>query len=55
MDMQKIDMGIALCHFDLMCQDLGIPMEFIMKDPQISSQGLEYIASYRLMPSLHDK
>ena len=23
-DMQKIDMGIALCHFDLMCEELGI-------------------------------
>ena len=47
-DMQKIDMGIALCHFDLMCEELGIKTEFIMKDPQLPSFGLEYIASYRV-------
>ena len=49
LDMQKIDMGIALCHFDLMCQSLGINTEFVMKDPQVSSSGLEYIASYRIV------
>ena len=47
-DMQKIDMGIALCHFDLMCQELGINAEFVMKDPEIPAIGLEYIASYRI-------
>ena len=46
-DMQKIDMGIALCHFDLMCEEMGIKTEFVMKDPQLASNELEYVASYR--------
>ena len=47
-DMQKIDMGIALCHFELMCQELGINAEFVMKDPEVPAKGLEYIASDRI-------
>ncbi len=48
-DMQKIDMGIALCHFDLMCEELGIKTEFVMKDPELASKDFEYIASYRIV------
>jgi len=46
--MQKIDMGIALCHFELMAKELGICTEFIIQDPNIPSKnGVEYIASYK--------
>ena len=49
-DMQKIDMGIALCHFDLMMKELEIDAEFVLKDPLIASaQGLEYIGSFRIV------
>jgi len=48
-DMQKIDMGIALCHFDLIAKEKGLNIELMLKDPEIpSSQDMEYIASYRI-------
>ena len=48
-DMQKIDMGIALCHFELMSKELGINTEFMIAKPHIScKEGMEYIASYRV-------
>lgn len=48
LDMQKMDLGIALCHFELMAKELGIYTEFVMEEPSISCKdGAEYIASYR--------
>lgn len=47
LDMQKIDMGIALCHFELMAKELGICPEFVIADPHIPCKTeAEYIASY---------
>lgn len=47
-DMQKIDMGIALCHFELMAKELGICTEFIIAEPNITCKNeAEYIASYK--------
>lgn len=49
LDMQKIDMGIALCHFELMAKELGIGTEFIIEEPNISCKNeAEYIASYKI-------
>ncbi len=49
-DMQKIDIGIALCHFEMMAEELGICTEFASADPKIPCQnGAEYIASYKLL------
>ena len=45
-DMQKIDMGIALCHFDLVAQECGIKAAFEINDPGIDSGDMLYIASY---------
>lgn len=48
-DMQKIDMGIALCHFALAAKEKGITVEFSLSDPQIKTEkDTEYIASYIL-------
>ena len=48
-DVQKIDMGIALCHFDLILKEKGINAQFVIEDPKLSStEGVEYIASYRV-------
>jgi len=48
LDMQKIDIGIALCHFELMANELGICTKFVIADPNLSDQNeLEYIASYQ--------
>ena len=48
-DMQKIDMGIALCHFELVAKESGIDAALEVADPGISiGSDMEYIASYRI-------
>ncbi len=48
-DMQKIDIGIAICHFALAAEECGISVEFSISDPQITiGSYMEYIASYNL-------
>ena len=50
MDIQKIDMGIAMYHFVTAANKSGINTEFYIDDPKISSSdGAEYIASYRII------
>ncbi len=47
LDMQKIDIGIALCHFDLAAKETGLTLRFVQENPGITMQdGMEYIASY---------
>lgn len=46
-DMQKIDIGIALCHFDLAAREAGLAPHFVQSDPGLAAEGLEYIASYQ--------
>ena len=49
LDMQKIDMGIALCHFDLTARECGIKLRFSQEDPELPhDDGAVYIASYRI-------
>lgn len=44
-DMQKIDLGIALCHFSLAAE--GLNLRFYVDDPGLAAQAdTEYIASY---------
>ena len=46
-DMQKIDMGIALCHFALAAEESGRDIQFCISDPGIAAApDTEYIASY---------
>jgi len=46
-DMQRIDLGIAMCHFDLAMQERGTAGHFEKEKPEIDiPDGLEYIASY---------
>ena len=48
-DMQKIDMGIALCHFALAAEENGLNIQFSINDPGIATEpDTEYIASYLL-------
>jgi len=47
-DMQKIDMGIALCHFELAATDAGLDPHFVLSDPGLTAEDLEYIASYQI-------
>ena len=46
-NMQKVDMGIALCHFELAAREKGLNPQFLISDPQIPTD-LEYIASFKL-------
>ena len=48
LDMQMIDMGIALCHFALTAEELGLQMTLVEEDPNIANAEGEYIASYKL-------
>ena len=48
LDMQMIDMGIALCHFALTAEELGLEMAFVEEDPNLTNSAGEYIASYVL-------
>lgn len=48
-NMQKVDLGIALCHFELSAKENGINVCFGMDDPGITARAdMEYIASYLL-------
>ena len=48
-DLQKIDVGIALCHFDLMCRAAGRAPVFVIDDPGLrTEEDTEYIATYDL-------
>lgn len=49
LDMQMIDMGIALCHFALSAKENDLNVNFVQDDPKlISNDGVEYIASYKI-------
>lgn len=46
-DIQKIDMGIALCHFEVMARECGMDLDLEIASPDIPvSEDMEYIASY---------
>ncbi len=48
-DIQKIDMGIALCHFELGANESGLHPVFHEEDPEIPNpDGLAYIASFQI-------
>jgi nitroreductase len=44
---QNLDMGIALCHFDLASRDLGLKGEWVEAKPGLDAGDLVYIASFR--------
>lgn len=47
-DMQRIDIGIAMCHFELACRELGIEGGWSVDNPglAVQSERTEYVASY---------
>ena len=48
-DLQKIDIGIALCHFVLMAKEKGFEPEIFTEDPQFAlPDNTKYIISVRL-------
>ncbi|MCH5262075.1 MAG: nitroreductase family protein [Lachnospiraceae bacterium] len=48
-DLQKTDLGIALCHFALVAEKCGFELNFSINDPEIATDSnTEYIGSYLL-------
>ena len=49
LDMQRIDIGIALCHFAMTAEEMGLNLRFAQADPMVQTEpDTEYIASYFL-------
>lgn len=48
LDMQMIDMGIALCHLNLTAKENNLDVVFEQNDPKLETDAA-YIASYRLV------
>ncbi len=48
-DLQRIDIGIAMCHFGLTAEELGLPGAWEIVDPQVSPlpADTEYMVSWR--------
>jgi nitroreductase len=42
----SIDMGIALCHFELSCKELGIDGKFELLKDYLANDKLEYVISW---------
>lgn len=50
LDIQMVDMGIALCHFALTAKENGLSIEFKKEDPKLASAyEVTYIGSYKLV------
>ena len=48
-DIQKVDLGIALCHFEIAAQERGLSGKWIQSDPNIATlENTEYMATYEL-------
>ncbi len=46
-DIQRLDIGIAMCHFEIMIQELGLEGKWINNDPGlILEKNIEYIITY---------
>jgi nitroreductase len=48
-DLQRVDMGIAMCHFELAARELGLGGRWVLDEPQIRLPGpaIEYTATWR--------
>ena len=48
-DIQKVDIGIALSHFDLSAQEKGMAVQFLFADPGISvPESIHYMVSCKV-------
>ena len=47
-DVQRVDLGIAMCHFELTMQELGVPGCWIIREPALAKpdRHTEYVASW---------
>ncbi|MDD6601580.1 nitroreductase family protein [Parafannyhessea umbonata] len=46
-DIQKVDMGIAACHFQIAAEEAGLPGEFLKEDPGLRApEDTDYVTTY---------
>jgi nitroreductase len=47
-DLQRVDLGIAMCHFELTAREIGLTGEWFVKEPDVHKldNNVEYIASW---------
>ena len=48
-DLQRVDLGIAMCHFDLVAREAGLNGSWHVADPGIAlpASSIEYTATWR--------
>ncbi len=48
-DLQRVDLGIAMCHFALVARESGLDGRWVIEDPGLAlpAQGIEYTATWR--------
>jgi len=48
-DLQRVDMGIAMCHFELTAHELGLTGYWVIDEPDIKKpdQSMEYTVSWK--------
>lgn len=48
-DIHKVDLGIALCHFEIAAKEKGLDGQFVKSDPNLShAADVDYIISYQM-------
>lgn len=52
-DLQRVDMGISLCHFELTVRDVGHEGEWVVAEPDVGRlpQLAEYVVSWKPVAS----
>ena len=48
-DLQRVDLGIAMCHFELVARESGLDGGWVVDDPRLDlpCPGIEYVATWR--------
>ena len=48
-DLQRVDMGIAMCHFELAARELGLEGQWVVDEPDLPKPGetTEYIVTWK--------
>ena len=48
-DLQRVDLGIAMCHFELVARESGLGGRWVAEDPGLATPGpgIEYTATWR--------
>jgi nitroreductase len=51
-DLQRVDMGIAMCHFEMVCRDSGLPGKWSFYEPDMGNppESTEFVASWQTTP-----